>query len=50
LHNHFSKGKAELKADLEAEALQEALALCRKRRAPEAPEAEVLRVEAEAEA
>jgi hypothetical protein len=36
LHNHFSKAKAELEADLEAEALPEALTFCwkRKRRKP----------------
>jgi hypothetical protein len=28
LHNHFSKGKAELKADPEAQALPEALTFC----------------------
>jgi hypothetical protein len=49
LHNHFLKGKAELEADLEAEALWEALTFCWKREAPKAAaKAEALRAEAEA--
>jgi hypothetical protein len=47
LHNNFSKGKAKLQADPEAEALPEVLTFCWKRMRQKA-QAEALRVEAEA--